>query len=82
MGKSHFMNALDTYFAETGDNAHRLAAKIGCSASTITRPLRGERDPSVKLARLIEQHTQGKVTAQQFISICMDAAAASLAEAS
>lgn len=68
------MNALDTYFAETGENAHRLAAKIGCSASTITRPLRGDRNPSVKLAKLIEQHTGGRVTAQQFIAICMDAA--------
>ena len=79
------MNALDKYFAETGENAHRLAAKIGCSASTITRPLRGDRNPSVKLARLIEQHTDGRVTAQQFIAICMDAAAPtepSLAEAS
>lgn len=67
------MNALDAYFAETGENAHRLAARIGCSASTITRPLRGERNPSVKLAELVEAHTQGRVSAQQFIAICMEA---------
>lgn len=79
------MNELDTYFAETGENAHRLAVRIGCSASTITRPLRGERNPSVKLAKLIEQHTGGRVSAQQFIAICMNAASAgatTLAEAS
>lgn len=70
------MNALDLYFSETGENAHRLAARIGCSTSTITRPLRGERNPSVKLARLIESHTAGRVTAQQFIAICLDAAPA------
>lgn len=78
------MNALDLYFTETGENAHRLAARIGCSASTLTRPLRGERNPSVKLARLVEQHTGGRVTAKQFMAICIDAAAsapASLAEA-
>lgn len=70
------MNALDQYFADTGENAHRLAAKIGCSASTLTRPLRGERNPSVKLARLVEQHTEGRVTAKQFMAICIDAAGA------
>lgn len=68
------MNALDVYFSETGENAHRLAAKIGCSASTITRPLRGDRNPSVKLAKLVEKHTGGRVGAQQFIAICMEAA--------
>lgn len=67
------MNALDVYFSETGENPHRLAAKIGCSASTITRPLRGDRNPSVKLARRIERHTDGRVTAQQFIAICLEA---------
>ena len=82
MGKFLRMNALDTYFTQTGENAHRLASKIGCSASTITRPLRGERNPSVKLAKLIEQHTDGAVTAQQFLAICMEASRASLAEAS
>lgn len=70
------MNALDVYFSETGENAHKLAARIGCSASTITRPLRGERNPSVKLARLVEHHTAGRVSAQQFIAICLDASAA------
>ncbi len=73
------MNALDAYFSETGENTHRLAAKIGCSTSTITRPLRGERNPSVKLARKIEQHTSGRVTAQEFIAICLKAEAASAA---
>ena len=70
------MNALDAYFAETGENTHRLATKIGCSTSTITRPLRGERNPSVKLARKIEQHTGGRVSAQEFIAICLAAEAA------
>lgn len=74
------MNALDAYFTETGENTHRLAAKIGCSTSTITRPLRGERNPSVKLARKIEQHTGGRVSAQEFIAICLEAESAVAAQ--
>lgn len=68
------MNRIEQYFADTGDNMAKLAERIGCAPSTITRPLRGERNPSVKLARLVEIHTRGRVTAGEFIAICMAAA--------
>lgn len=67
------MNALDIYFSETGDSASKLASRIGRAPSTITRALRGERDPSVDLARDIERGTGGRVPAEEFLSICMKA---------
>ncbi|MGF3022688.1 hypothetical protein ACQVP2_07650 [Methylobacterium aquaticum] len=67
------MNALERYFAETGENAHKLAERIGCAASTITRPLKGERNVSLDFAISIEKATAGRVTAEDFVSICLAA---------
>ena len=66
------MNVIETYFKETGDTPAALAQRIGRSPSTITRVMRGERDPSMELARQIERGTEGKLTAEQFISACLD----------
>lgn len=67
------MNALEQYFSETGENASKLAERIGCAPSSITRPLRGERNVSMSLALQIEEATSGKVTAEQFLAICLAA---------
>lgn len=67
------MNALATYFAESGENIAKLAEKIGRAPSTITRPLKGERNVSMNVARQIETATDGRVTAAQFIAICLEA---------
>ena len=67
------MNALTAYFEESGDNIAKLAERIGRSPSTITRPLRGERNVSMNVALQVEAATCGKVTAGQFVSICLDA---------
>lgn len=67
------MNALTAYFAETGDNIAKLAERIGRSPSTITRPLRGERNVSMNVAIEIEAATDGKVPASEFVAICIDA---------
>lgn len=67
------MNALTAYFADTGDNLAKLAERIGRSPSTITRPLRGERNVSMNVAREVERATGGRVTAAQFIEICLEA---------
>lgn len=67
------MNALAAYFAESGENIAKLAEKIGRAPSTITRPLKGERNVSMNVAREIEQATGGKVTAAQFVAICLEA---------
>lgn len=75
------MNALEQYFARTGGNMKRLAGRIGCAASTLSRPLAGKRDPSVSLARKVEEVTDGAVTAQDFIAICLGAAKAKPAQA-
>lgn len=67
------MNALQRYFQETGENVARLAVRIGRHPSTITRPLRGERNVSMSIAREIEAATEGKVTAAEFVAICLEA---------
>ena len=66
-------NVLETYFTETGDNMSKLAERVGRSPSSITRPLRGERNASMALARDVERGTSGKVTASQFLDICLSA---------
>jgi hypothetical protein len=66
-------NSLTRYLRETGNKLSGLAAKMGCPASTLTRPLNGERNPSIALARRVEIATDGRVTAAEFIEICMDA---------
>lgn len=67
-------NALARYFRDSGDSLSSLAARMGRSPSTLTRAVNGERNPSVSLAREVEQHTGGKVAATEFIDICIRAA--------
>ena len=67
------MNKLQAYFAETGETASGLAAKVGRAVSTITRPLRGERNVSMDLALDIERATDGRVTASDFLAACVEA---------
>lgn len=74
------MSALDQYFAETGENASKLAERMGVSPSAITRPLRGERNASMNLAMKVEAATGGRVTAVAFLDICLAAKRARAAE--
>jgi hypothetical protein len=67
------MNKLHAYFAETGDNPTKLAERIGRAVSSITRPLNGERNASMDLALDVQQGTNGRVTAAEFLAICIDA---------
>lgn len=67
------MNALEQYFAETGDTPSKLAQRVGRSPSTITRPLNGERNVSMDVALDVERGTGGRVPANEFLSICMAA---------
>ena len=67
------MNALTRYFETSGDSIAKLAGRIGRSPSTITRPLRGERNVSMNVALEIEAGTGGAVTASEFVAICLDA---------
>lgn len=66
-------NKVEQYFSLEGNSPSALAAKIGCSPSTITRSLKGERQPSFDLARDIERVTEGAIPAVDFIAVCMDA---------
>ena len=66
-------NSLTRYFRETGENLSILAARMGRHPSTLTRPLKGERNPSIALAREVEQATGSRVSAAAFIEICMEA---------
>jgi len=74
------MSSLDQYFAETGENASKLAERMGVSPSSITRPLRGERNASMDLALKVEEATGGKVTAVAFLDVCLAAKRARSAE--
>ncbi len=67
------MNALDRYLTDTGENIAKLAARCGCAPSTLTRPLRGERNASIDVARKVEVATSGQVPASEFLAICIDA---------
>ncbi len=69
--------SLDRYLRENGMNLSGLAAQMGKSPSTLTRPLKGTRDPSVGLAKEVEQFTKGAVTAAEFIQACILAGAPS-----
>lgn len=64
-------NSLTRYLRDTGTNLSGLAAAMGTSPSTLTRPLKGERNPTVGLARKVERVTNGRVTAAEFIEACI-----------
>ncbi len=68
------MDALTSYFLATGDTACALSRRIGRSPSTLMRALKGERDPSMQLARDVERGTGGAVPAIEFLAICLAAA--------
>jgi len=51
------MNALANYFEKQDDTPSALARKLNRPVSTITRIARGERRPSIRLAREIERVT-------------------------
>lgn len=65
---------LDRYLQETGESLSTLASRINRSPSTLTRALNGKRNPSVRLARDVEEGTGGRVKAQEFIALCLQAA--------
>ena len=70
---SNSTDALSAYLDNAGETLSGLAARIGRSPSTLTRALRGERDASLKLARDVERGTEGKVSASDFIALCLRA---------
>lgn len=57
---------LAQYLAQSTQSATELAAAVGCETSTITRIIRGERRPSIKLAARIERATGGQVGIKDF----------------
>lgn len=62
-------NSLTRYLQEAGETLSSLASRMGRHPSTLTRLMRGERSPSLALARDVERATGGKVTAVEFIEI-------------
>lgn len=71
MASSAAMDALSEYLSETNEKLSAFAVRIGRSPSTLSRALTGQRDPSVDLARDVERGTAGRVTALQFLEICL-----------
>lgn len=66
-------NPFERYLVESDMKVSALALRMGHSPSTLIRALKGERNPSIALAKRVESATDGKVTAEQFISVCLDA---------
>lgn len=64
---------VERYFERTGDTKHKLSQRVGCSPTTITRSLKGQRSPSLGLARRIEAATDGKISAVEFMAACLAA---------
>ena len=75
------MDALASYLSENGETLSAFAVRIGRSPSTLTRALGRRRDPSIDLARDVERGTDGKVTAIQFLEICISEQSETKAEA-
>lgn len=66
-------NSLSRYLREANTTLSALAIRMGRSPSTLTRAIKGERDPSIGLARDVERWTDGKVPAAEFMAICLEA---------
>lgn len=66
------LNKVQRYLARSGDTISALAAKAGVADTTIRRVLWGQADPTVPLARKIEEATAGQLTAKEFMLCCMD----------
>lgn len=74
------MNALERYFDTTDDTPSALADRIGRSASTITRVLKGERRASPELALQISRATNDLVAPSDVLMIAVERLLASHAE--
>ena len=66
-------HTLGLYLNEIGESLSTLALRINRSPSTLTRALSGQRNPSLRLARDVERGTGGRVTASEFMEICIRA---------
>jgi transcriptional regulator with XRE-family HTH domain len=60
---------LQKYLESRGMLPADLAAELGLYPSTLYRILSGQRGPSLELAFVIEQYTNGKVKAESFLPI-------------
>lgn len=70
------MNPIEQFIRDkTGKKPSHLARRVGCSPSTITRIIRGERRPSVSFAEKVEQKTGGEIKALDFLAACVRSAA-------
>jgi hypothetical protein len=67
------MNALEKHIAETGTTLAQIAKRMQRSGTALTRPLHGQRFPSFDLALELERATDGAVTAEEFLEICLAA---------
>jgi transcriptional regulator with XRE-family HTH domain len=58
---------LSTYLAENKLSPAQFAAKLNKPASTISRLIKGEREPGIVLLREISEATNGAVTPNDFL---------------
>ena len=72
-GKLRGMDALSAYLDERRETLSAFAVRIGRSPSTLSRTLAGERLPSVRLALDVENGTERRVRAVEFIEACLRA---------
>lgn len=63
------MNALAAYLDATNETQATFARRMGRSAQVVHRICTGKRLPSIVDAKLIEQMTEGRVTAVELLGI-------------
>jgi transcriptional regulator with XRE-family HTH domain len=62
---------LQEYLEQREETVRTFAERIGRSPSTLTRLMRGERNPSLSIAEDVQAGTRGKVTREEFMLHCM-----------
>jgi len=67
------MDAFSDYLEGQNETISAFSRRIGRAPSTLTRALSGERRPSDELAAAVAAGTQGKVSEELFILICLAA---------
>lgn len=67
------MDGLGTFTEQAGESPSSVANRIGVAPSTVTRPLKGERPANTDLALEVERATGGRLTAESFLSACLNA---------
>jgi antitoxin HigA-1 len=66
-------NLLTQHLAKRDETLAAFAARIGRSHSSLSRLMRGQRNPSLNIAIDVERGTRGVIKANAFLDLCAQA---------